>query len=392
MKYFILAGEASGDAHAARLIQSLQAQDPAATFAGTGGDLMANAGCHLYRHYREMAFMGVTAVLANLGKIHRNMQIAREALLAERPNALILIDYPNFNLAMAEFCRKHLPETRIIYYIPPKIWAWRKWRVHRIARVCDLILGIFPFEPNFYQCYGYDCTYVGNPTVEAIDKWQQLSTLTVHSSNLKSQISQLTAHSSIALLPGSRKGEIKHCLPIMLAAAQEVNKKRFPDNPLPIRIAAAPGIDDSFYASLLTPDGSTQVPDWQLTRSTYELLSHARAAIVNSGTATLETALIGCPQTAVYHITLGWLLNPLRHVLFSIPQFTLVNIIADKPVIRELLAADFTWQNVQEELTRLLTDEDYKATQRAEYETIRQILGTQSASTTAARHIINVLS
>ena len=202
--YFLIAGEASGDRHAAELIKQIREQDPQAQFIGLGGDQMVAAGCRLYQHIRQMAFMGYAAVLRNLGQIRRNFRIAEEALLTEQPDVLILIDYPSFNLRMAAFCRKHLPDTKIYYYIPPKVWAWKKRRVHRIARLCDEVLGIFPFEPAFYARYGYQCTYVGHPTVEEIERIQKTDRFQV---DLRIQ--------TIALLPGSRPTEISHCLPTM---------------------------------------------------------------------------------------------------------------------------------------------------------------------------------
>ena len=205
MKYFLIAGEASGDKHAAALMVQIKQRDPQAQFVGLGGSQMAAAECRLYQDYSHMAFMGFAAVLANIGQIRRNFRIAREALLSERPDVLILVDYPSFNLRMAAFCRKHLPSTRIMYYVPPKVWAWKRRRIHQLARLCDEILGIFPFEPDFYAKYGYHCTYVGNPTAEQITNYQ-------------SPIAN--RQSSIVLLPGSRESEVRHCLPRMLDAAR----------------------------------------------------------------------------------------------------------------------------------------------------------------------------
>lgn len=380
MKYFILVGEASGDLHASNLLQALREQDPQAVFVGLGGDKMQAQGCHLYQHYRQMAFMGVADVLRNLGKVKHNLSLAQEALLHERPDVLILVDYPGFNLRIAKFCRRVLPDTKIVYYIPPKIWAWKRWRVHTIAKLCDRVLGIFPFEPAFYRRFGYECTYVGNPTVDAIRAWQQLSTL-------NSQISTLN---SIALLPGSRRGEISHCLPLMVTAAQRVISDLPDSEHWSIRIAAAPGVEDDFYTALLTPLMDGKVDAGLLSRDTYALISEARAAVVNSGTATLETALLGCPQTAVYHIALAKLVNPLRHIVFSIPQFTLVNILAQRPLIRELLAADLTEQNIYNELSRLLTDASYRQAQLDGYAQIHDLLGTRPAAVTAAQIITSL--
>ena len=365
-KYFLIAGEASGDHHASELIRQINLRDPGAQFAGLGGDRMQAAGCHLYQHISRMAFMGFAAVLHHMGQIRRNFRIAQEALLRERPDVLILIDYPSFNLRMAQFCHRMLTETRICYYIPPKVWAWKRRRIHKIAALCDEVLAIFPFEPAFYARYGYRCTYVGNPTAETI---RQLS-ITNHQSPITK---------TIALLPGSRPSEITNCLPRMLAAA-----RRFPD--CRITVCAAPGIDDSFYMPSMR-EGET------LTRDTYGALQHAVAAVVNSGTATLETALIRCPQVAVYHLAFSRCIGLLRwaqHLVFDIPYFTPVNILAQKPVIRECIADAFTVDNVAEELNRLLTDEAYTKKMLASYEHLSSILGTQPASATAAAIITSL--
>lgn len=369
MKFFLIAGEASGDLHASNLIKALRAKHAGAAFVGLGGDKMREAGCQLYVDYREMAYMGFVAVVQNLGKIQRNFQIAKQALRKEQPNVLILIDYPSFNLRMAKFCKKHLPATKIIYYIPPKIWAWKKWRVHSIAKYCDQILGIFPFESDFYAQYGYKCQYIGNPTADSIREF-----------NLQRQQSTASAIYStsdllptIVLLPGSRRSEISHCLPIMLQAARQVAQKNYQ-----IVITAAPGIDDDFYLPFLQ-QGET------LTRDTYNMVAQAKAAVVNSGTATLETALIGCPQTAVYHVTGSkYLEKLLRPIMFSIPHFTLVNIIPGQEVIQELIASRFTAENVAHELNRLLHDEPYRQTMLTRYQHLWHILGSQSAANTAA--------
>lgn len=357
MNYFIIAGEASGDIHAAALIEQIKLRDPQALFTGLGGDQMAAAGCRLHQHIRRMAFMGFAAVLANLGQVRRNFRIAKEALLADQPDTLILIDYPSFNLRMAAFCRKHLPHTRIIYYIPPKVWAWKKRRIHRIARLCDEVLGIFPFEPAFYARYGYKCTYVGHPTVEELSRIPRIP----------------RKPGTLVLLPGSRPSEIKHCLPRMLEAAH-----RFPD--YAVTVCAAPGIEDAFYTPYLSARDT-------LTRDTHAMLLTASAAIVNSGTATLEAALLGCPQVAVYHLACSHLIGLIRFaqpLLFSIPYFTPVNIIAGKQVIRECIANEFTVDKVAKELNRLLTDEAYKKEVLASYEHLVSVLGSQSASASAA--------
>lgn len=362
MKFFLISGEASGDLHAANLIRALRLQDTQSSFVGLGGDKMRAEGCDIRVDYRDMAYMGVVAVLQNLDKVKRNFRIAKQTLLQERPDVLILIDYPSFNLKMAKFCKKHLPHTKVVYYIPPKIWAWKKWRVHSIAKYCDEILGIFPFEPDFYAKYGYRCHYVGNPTADCIRAFQ-----------LATNNSQLP---TIALLPGSRRSEISHCLPTMLQAARQVAKDQYS-----IVVAAAPGIEDSFYDSFL-------LSSEMLTRDTYSLVASAQAAVVNSGTATLETALIGCPQTAVYHVAGSKYLEKfLRPIMFSIPHFTLVNIIPNQEIIQELIASRFTVDNVAAELNRLLHDESYRQTMLTNYQQLWHILGSQSAAKNAAKII-----
>lgn len=367
MKYFLIAGEASGDLHAANLMVALHEKDPQALFVGLGGDKMRAQGCHLYVDYREMAYMGFVAVFKNLGKIKRNFQIAQKALLQEQPDVLILIDYPSFNLKIAKYCKKHLPKTKIIYYIPPKIWAWKEWRVHQITRYCDRILGIFPFEPAFYAKYGYKCQYVGNPTADSIQSWR-----------LEARGNEAKGKETIAILPGSRKSEISKCLPTMLAAARKVAGERYR-----VVVTAAPGIDDTFYTPYLHGE--------ELTRDTYALLNNALAAVVNSGTATLETALIGCPQTVVYHVTGSKFLEKLlKPIVFKIKYFTLVNIIPNKEVIQELVASRFTQENIEKELGRLVVDEDYRAKMIREYDALWQILGEKSAAKSAAEVIVSL--
>lgn len=360
-KYYIIAGEASGDMHAAALIKQIRLRDSKAQISGLGGDKMAAEGCTLHRHIRHMAFMGFAAVMKHWRDVKENFRIAKETLLQDRPDTLILIDYPSFNLQMATFCRRHLPQTKIYYYIPPKVWAWKRRRIHKIAHLCDEVLGIFPFEPAFYAKYGYRCTYVGNPTAEEIN-------------GIKAKGDREEAKgNTIAILPGSRPSEITHCLPRMIAAA-----RRFTD--YSIVVCAAPGIEDSFYQPYMA-EGE------RLTHDTYGTLRTAKAAVVNSGTATLETALIGCPQVAVYHLACSRLIGLIRWaqpLLFSIRHFTLVNIIAEREVIKECVANDFTVENVSEELERLLNDPTYTKNMLAEYEHIRSVLGVEPAAEKAA--------
>lgn len=362
MTYFFIAGEASGDLHASSLIKAIRSKSPEARFVGLGGDLMAQAGCELVQHYREMAFMGFVAVLKNLGKVRRNFAIAKEALLREQPEALVLIDYPSFNLKMAQFCREQLPTTKIYYYIPPKVWAWKSWRINTICRLSYEVLGIFPFEPQFYQERGYHCHYVGNPTMDAIRAYRE-------------QHPEQERSSYIAILPGSRKSEIANCLPTMLAAAEGY----------PVKIAGAPGVEPAFYDQY-----AKGLP--VVFGDTYRLLSEAQAAIVNSGTATLEAALLGCPQVAVYHLAFPRLVAilrpPFERIVFRLPFFTLPNIILGREAVKELVANDFTLTNVRQELQRLLTDDTWHNHQQSAYAEIRSTLGDKCAAESAAAFII----
>ncbi len=375
-KYFIIAGEASGDLHASNLILALQKQDTNAMFIGMGGDKMQAAGCTLVQHYREMAFMGFVAVLKNLGKVRRNFHIAHEALLHEKPDVLILIDYPSFNLKIAEWCKKHLPETKIYYYIPPKVWAWKRWRVHKIAQLSDKILCIFPFEPAFYAKYGYKAEYVGNPTVDSIRDWTK-------NDARRDECIASSPSPLIAILPGSRKHEIEKCLPKMLEAARKVvsSERRMANGEWQIVVTGAPGIEPAFYDQFLTNEKI-------VFNETYELVSRAAVAIVNSGTATLETALLNCPQVAVYHIACGRLVGLIRPFVFQIPHFTLVNLIPNKEVIKEKIAYLFTVDEVADEVQRILKDDTYRQTMLNNYAEIRKILGDNPAAETAAKAIV----
>lgn len=364
MKYFIISGEASGDLHGAGLISQLQRLDPLAEFMGLGGDKMQRAGCNLVQHYRNMAFMGISAVLRNIHKVNENFRLAENALLNYQPDALILIDYPSFNLRIAQFCKKRLPSVKIFYYIPPKIWAWKSWRVHKIAELSNLVLAIFPFEPAFYRRYGYKALYVGNPTMDSVRAYQQAK------SNVHSEREHL-----IAILPGSRKQEISKCLPTLLQAARKMEGYK-------IVVAGAPGIESAFYEKYLQDERI-------VFDETYRLLSMAEAAIVNSGTATLETALLRCPQVAVYHIACGKFLWNIRQLVFKIPFFTLVNILGNKEVIKEYIGPLFTADNIESGVRQLLTDMACRSKMLKDYDDIATLLGDGNAAENAAKCIVN---
>lgn len=369
-RYFIIAGEASGDLHASNLIRELKRLEPQAEFCCMGGNLMQAQGATLVQHYRNMAYMGVIDVLLHLRKIAANFRLAHQSLLAFKPDAVILTDYPSFNLKIAEFVKKHLPQTPVYYYIPPKIWAWKTHRVHRIGKYTDKVYGIFPFEPAFYARYGYQAEYVGNPTMDSIRMRpnQQQTRAEFTAADL------LPDKPIIALLAGSRKHEVEKCLPKMLQAVSSFSEYQ------PV-ISGAPGLDVAFYRQF-----STEVP--VIFGQTYELLQAAMAAVVNSGTATLEAALIGTPQVVVYHIFAGRLVALVKDRMFKIKHFSLVNIIARKEVVKEMIAYLFTVENVRNELSHLLNDMDYRKRMQQDYTSIRTELGEANAAETAARQIV----
>jgi len=368
MKYFLIAGEASGDLHGSNLIRAIRQCDDASFFIGMGGDMMREAGCQLVQDYRNMAYMGFVAVAMNWRKIRHNINLAKQSIRDFQPDNLILIDYPSFNLQIAKYVKRHFPNIKITYYIPPKVWAWKKWRIHRIADCSDNILGIFPFEPNFYSAYGYSAIYVGNPTMESVKTFL-------------AQYPNIHRKKQIVLIPGSRKYEVEKCLPIMLRAVKQWLGE------YQIVVTKAPTLENDFYVRLLSATLGEVCNKITLSGSTYEAMASSAIAIVNSGTATLETALLGTPQVAVYHVEFPHLMGALRNLLFSIPYFTLVNIIVGKQVIKELLAYEFTVENVNREVNRLLSDDSYRLSMLEGYEEIKTILGQRNAALDAAQII-----
>lgn len=375
MKYFLIAGEASGDLHASHLIESLRCRDHEAQFALLGGDLMsAAAGVSPVIHYKNMAFMGFSEVLRNLGAIGRNLKAARQALADFAPNALILIDYPSFNLKVAATAaRLGIP---VYYFISPKVWAWKKWRVKTIAKLVRKVLCILPFEPKFYRDNNYDAAvYVGNPSVGEMD-----AALTA----APSRVDFCRAHrlrenrNVIALLPGSRRGEIRNNLPIMDAVA-----RRYPS--YTIVVAGAPGIDDDFYKPL------TRFP--VVRDATHDLLAVAHAAIVTSGTATLEAALAAVPQVVVYRANGSKISYNLMRSLLHVTHVSLPDIITDADTVPELLLHHCTVDNVDAALRAITPDNSpARAAMLEGYATMRRVLGTDNAPDRAAEIIINDLN
>ncbi len=375
MTYFIIAGEASGDLHAARLIKAIKQITPEATFIGMGGDLMEAEGCTLIQHYKNMAFMGIVNVVMNLGKINENINLCRRKIIEIKPDAIILTDYPGFNLRIARWVKKSLPHIPIHYYIAPKLWAWKSWRIKTIKRYVDHMYTIFPFETEYFKNKGYDVTYVGNPCADAINDWKD-SALPLDQFKAKHKLDHRPI---IALLAGSRKQEIKGCLKIM-SKMQSI----YPD--YQFVISGAPGIDSSYYHTVC----DTQLPI--ITADTYNLIYNSHAAVVNSGTATLETALIGTPQVVVYHVFGGILASFVRKLLLHIPHVSLVNLIAEKEAVCELIAHQFTEKNLQRELEQIVNNPTTRNRIIGEYIIIKSKLGEYNTSQQCATEITNNLS
>jgi len=373
MNYFLIAGEASGDLHASQLIAALRAADPDARFTFLGGDLMADAaGTQPLIHYRDMAFMGFSEVLRHLPQVLGNLRRARRALADTRPDAFIAIDYPSFNLKVARTAAD--AGIPVFYYISPKIWAWKSWRVKAIRRTVRRMLAIFPFEPQWYADHGFRADYVGNPSVAETDT--ALAAAPSRADFLQEH--RLRDRPIIALLPGSRRSEVRNNLPVMEQAARRFAQYR-------AVVAGAPGLDDEFYS------GITKLP--VLRDATLALLGHAHAALVTSGTATLETALAGVPQVVCYRSNGSKITYGIMKRVLKITHVSLPNIIAGSGIVPEMLLHECTPAAVADKLTPLLREDSAeRAAQLAGYSRMRDILGSNDAAATAARLIISDLS
>lgn len=373
MRYFISAGEASGDIHAAALIRELRRADNDAEIAFLGGDLMARAaGVTPVIHYREMAFMGFSEVIRNLGKVLGNLKRARQALRQFNADALILVDYPSFNLKLAK--EAHRSGIKVVYYISPKVWVWKEWRVKAIKKYVDLMLSILPFEKEFYRRHNYDITYVGNPSVEEIDN----AIKHLPSDKEFREANRLDPTKPImALVAGSRVGEIRNNLPVMTAVAS-----RFPQ--YQAVITGAPAIDTSIYLSL------TELP--VLTNQTFAAMRHADIALVTSGTATLECALLGTPQVACYRSNGSKLTYKIMDRILNVDDVTLPNLIAGPGIIPEMLLHNCTPDLVEAEVRRILPGTDGRRAQIEGYKRMRAILTDHNAAETAAVRILTLLN
>jgi lipid-A-disaccharide synthase len=369
MKYYLIVGEASGDLHASHLMAALKEEDPQADFRFFGGDMMAAVGGTPVKHYRELAYMGFVPVLLHLPTIFANMKRCKEDIAAWQPDVVILVDYPGFNLDIARFvhARTQIP---VYYYISPKIWAWKEYRIRNIKRDVDELFSILPFEVDFYRKHHYPVHYVGNPTVDEIAAFR---------AHHDKSLPPVVEGPVIALLAGSRKQEIKDNLPDMLRAASAFPSHR-------AVVAGAPGISPEYYDTFI---GN---PDVRIVfGQTYRLLQQADAALVTSGTATLEAALFRVPQVVCYHTPIGRVFSLLRRLLIKVKYISLVNLIAGREVVRELVAHTMTVENIREELRRLLHDAPYRKRMLDGYEEAARRLGEPGAPGRAAREIIKAL-
>ncbi len=364
MKYYLIAGEASGDLHASNLMRELKRIDNKAQFRFFGGDLMQAQGGTLVKHCREMAYMGFVEVLVNLPSIFQNLKECKTDLLANRPDVLILVDFPGFNLKIANFAKKN--GIKVFYYIAPKAWAWNKKRVHQIKKYVDKLFCILPFEVEFFAEHGIHAHYVGNPLQDAIANHTYLPDF-LNKNNLSDK-------PIVALLPGSRKQELKRILPVMLATVPKFPEYQFV-------IAGAPNFKAEQYQEL----GSNNIP--VLFGQTYDLLKNAQAAIVTSGTATLETALLNVPQVVVYKANA--LSVAIARKLVTIKFISLVNLIMDKKVVEELIQEECNPFKIEEELHKILEDETYKNQMLQHYTTLATLVGEAGASERAAELISN---
>ncbi|NCD71525.1 lipid-A-disaccharide synthase [Mucilaginibacter agri] len=364
MKYYLVAGEASGDLHGANLMKALKELDQHAEFRYYGGDLMKAEGGELVKHYADMAFMGFVEVVANLRTILKNMAACKKDIKAYQPEVLILIDFPGFNLKIAEYAKKQ--GLTVYYYISPKVWAWNQKRVLKIKRVVDHLFCILPFEVEFYKSWGMDVDYVGNPLLDAIAAFKPNPQFL--------EANNLAGKKIVALLPGSRKQEISRLLPDMIGAA-----KQFPNHQFVI--AGAPSFTADYYDQYLAGEAFPVVFN-----ATYDLLTNAEAAVVASGTATLETALFHVPQAVVYKG--GTVTIAIARALIKIRFISLVNLIVDRQIVKELIQQDCNPQTIAAELDLILNNADYRLQMLADYDKLDERMGEPGASARTANLIV----
>ncbi len=366
MKYFIIAGERSGDLHGSNLIKAIKEADQNAEIQGWGGDYMEAAGAGILVHYKDTAFMGFVEVLANLSKILGFFRLCKKQIEAFEPDAIILIDYAGFNMRIAKWAKPK--GYKLFYYISPKVWAWNQDRALKLKKTIDKLFVIFPFEVDFFKKYDYEVEFVGNPLFDAIAAFQPNPDF-LHQNKLDDK-------KIIALLPGSRKQEVEKMLELMVAT-----KKQFPA--YHFVIAGVSNLSSAFYQQFLSDDVSLVFDQ------AYDLLSHAEAAMVTSGTATLETALFGVPQVVGYKTS--WLSHKIAMQLIRVPYISLVNLIAQKEVVKELWQNELTPENITAEIKKVLGNSEARKQQIAEYQKIREILGSTGASAKTGKRIVEIL-
>ena len=370
MRYYLIVGEASGDLHASHLMQALKRRDKEAEFRFFGGDLMTAVGGTRIKHYRELAYMGFIPVLLHLRTILKNMQMCKQDITLWNPDVVILVDYPGFNLKIAKYV--HQLKFKVYYYISPKIWAWKEYRIKNIKRDVDELFSILPFEvPFFEEKHHYPIHYVGNPTAQEVREFLQMR---------NEQGEMRNGRSVIALLAGSRKQEIKDNLPAMIEATRHLADR------YDIVLAGAPSIEPDYYEPFLKDSAVRLVSD-----ETYPLLAKATAALVTSGTATLETCMFRVPQVVCYKTPLAKLIGFLKRHVLKVKYVSLVNLIADREVVRELVAETFSVENIRQELEAVLPGGDKRQQMLSDYENVHQRLGESHAPDEAARIMIELL-
>lgn len=377
MRYYLIAGEASGDLHGSNLVRELKLQDPQAQFRFFGGDLMAaQAGVPPVKHYSEMAFMGFVRVLMNLRKIGRNMEQCKAEIVDFKPDVVILIDFAGFNLRIAEFAKSLGLKT--VFYISPKIWAWKQNRIKKIKKYIDKMLTILPFETEFYARFDYPVEYVGNPILDAIEEFRSDDNQTEVDFR---KANNLTDKPIIGLLAGSRKQEVDFMLPVMIEVSRQFPEYQFV-------ISSAPGLDRDYYTKVIGADCNIPIVFGQ----TYNLLKFSRAALVTSGTATLETALFGVPEAVLYRISAPDFLYRIGRKLLKVKWISLANLIVGREIIRELVQMDCNPRTIADELRKILDDKQYDAEFQRNYAELRQRMGSAGASQRAAQAVIKFVS
>ncbi len=368
MRYYLIAGERSGDLHGGNLLRSIAHYDPEFVARGFGGDEMRQAGMDVTVHYEKLAFMGFLAVIANVRKISGFMRQCKADIESFKPDVLVLIDYGGFNMRMAKWAKSK--GIRVFYYISPKVWAWNTSRAWKLKATVDRMYCILPFEKEFFKKFDWEVDYVGNPVLDAIKKFRPTT-------DFKSRHGIDSNRKVVALLPGSRKMELRRMLPVMASVA-----KRNPD--YQFVVAAVSTLPRDMYREIEGVSGIRLVFE-----STYDLLAHADAALVTSGTATLETALFRVPEALLYKASI--IEEKLVRAIIQVPYIGLVNLIVNKPTVREFIQKDMTTEMLHEELNRLLNDSEYRSSKFLDYDELMRILDTGSASENAGRMMVERL-